>query len=128
MKKLPFTLLSLAALAVCFCYAPYPTSDTRAVQNGSRVSGVCEYPEYGKDPTVSIFREQVRVLGSEVISREGLPSSTRALSVVAAQSVTLASGKTVTPAEIAEAVIALAATWKTEDDAARAAALAAANP
>jgi hypothetical protein len=125
MKKL-LTLLSLAALAVGFCYAADTTSETLTVQKVTRISSVNISAEYGKDPSISIYREQVRAVGNDVISREGLPSSTRTLTQAGATKVTLPSGKTLTGAEFMEAVIAFGRVFKTEDEEA-AAALAAAK-
>jgi hypothetical protein len=72
----------------------------------------------GTDYTITAFRELVQRVGDTVIAKnQNVGTISRALSAVIAEEVTLQSGKTLTPAEIAEGLAAFLEAWEVEDNA-----------
>lgn len=68
-------------------------------------------------PVLTAHRELIRTVDGEVIARDQSAGTvTRALSAVAAEKVTLQSGAVLTPAQIAEALVALIEAWEIEDE------------
>ena len=94
-------------------------NNTLAVTRQERTWRLELFTERGEDPSVRAHREVVRVDGEgNVLARDrGIPAVERRLSVVAAQSFTVA-GHTYTAAEIAAVIAAVADTWRHEDIAA----------
>ena len=69
----------------------------------------------GVSPHLTSHRELVQKVGSDIISQKQVGTVNRSLSSVAHQEVTLSDGKVVTPAMIAEALVALIEKWEAED-------------
>lgn len=118
MKKTLLSLcaLALGAVALLTARAADSSTETVAVQTTTRVAEVVISAPAGADPIIAISRERSKSVAGEVISRQIFSTSSRKFSAIASESVTLASGKTLTPAEMQEAIVLYAARWKTEDD------------
>lgn len=72
----------------------------------------------GASPTLQAHRELIRSVDGVIIARDqNAGTVVRALSVVAAEEIELHDGTVLTPAHIAEALVALIETWETEDEA-----------
>jgi hypothetical protein len=106
-------LIALALLAVGLAVAALnvrsaeSTTETVSVQTIDRIWRIQIFADYETDPKVEILHERVRVIDGAVVGRTQLPTVSSNLSPILGQSVTLASGKTLTVAELHEAIILL---------------------
>lgn len=69
----------------------------------------------GTIPVLTAHRELVSKVGDTVIAKDPSGNVTRSLAAVAAESITLHDGMVITPAHIAEALVALIERWEAAD-------------
>lgn len=109
-----FLILALAVLGVAFA-AETVSTDTLTVTTTKRTWRIQIFTDYGSDYRAEFLREELKTLPDHsVLARAQLPTVARALSNVAAESVTV-NGKTITGAELAEALKKFGDKWAAED-------------
>lgn len=113
MKKI---LILLAVLFVAAFAAETVSTDTLTVTTSKRTWRIQVFSDLGSDYRIEFLREEVKTLPEgQLLARTPLASSTRVLSAVQADAVTLTGGKTVTAAELAEALQRFGDKWAAED-------------
>lgn len=117
MKKIITIILCAGALLAAAFASNETVTETLTVTTVQRTWRIHVFSDFGTDYRVEYLREEIRKLpDNTVIGRnQTLPNVSRGLAAVAAETVTLTSGKTISGAELAEALSRFGDKWAAED-------------